>query len=132
MKTHGAVTSLVSGGFTFFAEWIGKRLGFHEWVANVLEFDGDRLSGGVAEPIVGREMKLTRLLALAREHEIPIAATMAVGDGANDLDMVKAAGLGVALHAKPIVAEQAHARIDHSDLTALLYLQGYMEEEFVR
>jgi phosphoserine phosphatase len=77
-------------------------------------------------------MKLTRLLALAREHEIPIAATMAVGDGANDLDMVKAAGLGVALHAKPIVAEQAHARIDHSDLTALLYLQGYMEEEFVR
>jgi phosphoserine phosphatase len=132
MKTHGAVTSLVSGGFTFFAEWIGKRLGFDEWVANTLEFDGDRLSGTVAEPIVGREMKLTRLLTLSREHEIPIAATMAVGDGANDLDMVKAAGLGVALHAKPIVAEQAHARIDHGDLTALLYLQGYNEEEFVR
>ncbi len=132
MKTHGAVTSLVSGGFTFFAEWIGKRLGFDEWVANTLEFEGDRLSGTVAEPIVGREMKLTRLLTLSREHEIPIAATMAVGDGANDLDMVKAAGLGVALHAKPIVAEQAHARIDHGDLTALLYLQGYNEEEFVR
>jgi phosphoserine phosphatase len=132
MKTHGAVTSLVSGGFTFFAEWIGKRLGFDEWVANVLEFDGDRLSGTVAEPIVGREMKLERLLALAREHDIPIAATMAVGDGANDLHMVKAAGLGVALHAKPIVAEQAHVRIDHGDLTALLYLQGYAEEEFVR
>jgi phosphoserine phosphatase len=132
MKTHGAVTSLVSGGFTFFAEWIGKRLGFDEWVANVLEFDGDRLSGTVAEPIVGREMKVERLLALSREHDIPIAATMAVGDGANDLDMVKAAGLGVALHAKPIVAEQAHVRIDHGDLTALLYLQGYAEEEFVR
>ena len=132
MKTHGATTSLVSGGFTFFAEWIGKRLGFDEWVANVLEFEGDRLSGTVTEPIVGREMKLERLLSLADEHEIPIAATMAVGDGANDLDMVKAAGLGVALHAKPIVAEQAQVRIDHGDLTALLYLQGYSEEEFVR
>ncbi len=132
MKTHGAITSLVSGGFTFFAEWIGKRLGFDEWVANVLEFDGDRLRGTVAEPIVGREMKLERLLTLSREHEIPIAVTMAVGDGANDLDMVKAAGLGVALHAKPIVAAEAHVRIDHGDLTALLYLQGYNEEEFVR
>ena len=132
MKTHGATTSLVSGGFTFFAEWIGKRLGFDEWVANVLEFDGERLTGTVTEPIVGREMKLERLLSLADEHEIPIAATMAVGDGANDLDMVKAAGLGVALHAKPIVAEQAQVRIDHGDLTALLYLQGYSEEEFVR
>jgi phosphoserine phosphatase len=104
MKTHGAVTSLVSGGFTFFAEYIGRRLGFDEWVANVLEFEGDRLSGTVAEPIVGREMKLERLLILSREHGIDIAATMAVGDGANDLQMIKAAGLGVALHAKPIVA----------------------------
>jgi phosphoserine phosphatase len=132
MKVHGAVTSLVSGGFTFFAEWIGKRLGFDEWVANTLEFEGDVLSGTVAEPIVGREMKVERLLALATEHDIPLAATMAVGDGANDLDMIKAAGLGVALHAKPIVSDQAAARIDHGDLTALLYLQGYNEEEFVR
>jgi phosphoserine phosphatase len=132
MKTHGATTSLVSGGFTFFAEWIGKRLGFDEWVANTLEFDGGLLNGTVTEPIVGREMKLERLLSLSRQREIPIAATMAVGDGANDLDMVKAAGLGVALHAKPILAEQAHARIDHGDLTALLYLQGYVEDEFVR
>jgi phosphoserine phosphatase len=132
MKTHRAITSLVSGGFTFFAEWIGKRLGFDEWVANVLELDGDRLAGTVTEPIVGREMKLERLLSLAGEHEIPIAATIAVGDGANDLDMVKAAGLGVALHAKPIVAAEAQVRIDHGDLTALLYLQGYSEEEFVR
>jgi phosphoserine phosphatase len=132
MKAYGAVTSLVSGGFTFFAEYIAKRLGFDEYRANTLEFDGDVLSGTVAEPIVGREMKLQRLTELAAEHSIPMAATMAVGDGANDLDMIRAAGLGVALHAKPIVAEQAHARIDHGDLTALLYLQGYAEDEFVR
>jgi phosphoserine phosphatase len=132
MKVHGAYTSLVSGGFTFFAEWIGKRLGFDEWVANVLEFDGDKLSGTVAEPIVGREMKLQRLQAIAEERDIPMAATMAVGDGSNDLDMIRAAGLGVALHAKPIVAEEADVRIDHGDLTALLYLQGYAEDEFVR
>jgi phosphoserine phosphatase len=132
MKTHGAVTSLVSGGFTFFAEWIGKRLGFDEWVANTLEFDGDILAGTVADPIVGREMKVERLLALAAEHDIPLAATMAVGDGANDLGMIEAAGLGVALHAKPIVSERAGARIDYGDLTALLYLQGYPEDDFVR
>jgi phosphoserine phosphatase len=132
MKVHGAYTSLVSGGFTFFAEWIGKRLGFDEWVANVLEFDGDRLSGTVTEPIVGREMKLARLTAIASERDIPLAATMAVGDGSNDLDMIRAAGLGIALHAKPIVAEEADVRIDHGDLTALLYLQGYPEDEFVR
>ncbi len=132
MKAYGAFTSLVSGGFTFFAEYIGKRLGFDEWVANTLEFDGDRLTGTVAEPIVGREMKLSRLMALTAEHNIPIAATMAVGDGANDLPMIKAAGLGVALHAKPLVAAEAEARIDFGDLTALLYLQGYNEEEFIR
>jgi phosphoserine phosphatase len=132
MKTHGAVTSLVSGGFTFFADWIARRLGFDEAVANVLEFDGDLLSGTVAEPIVGSEMKVTRLMTLAAEHDIPLAATIAVGDGANDLGMIKASGLGVALHAKPIVAAQAAVRLDHSDLTALLYLQGYAEDDFVR
>ena len=132
MKAYGAFTSLVSGGFTFFADYIGKRLGFDEAVANVLEFEGERLTGTVAMPIVGREMKLSRLQTLAREHEVPIAATIAVGDGANDLDMIRAAGLGVALHAKPVVAAEAHARIDFGDLTALLYLQGYSEEDFVR
>lgn len=133
MKAYGAVTSLVSGGFTIFAEYIARRLGFDEAVANVLEFDeADRLTGTVTEPIVGREMKLSRLEALAAEHEIPMAATLAVGDGANDLAMIGAAGLGVALHAKPIVAEEAPVRIDHGDLTALLYLQGYNEEDFVR
>lgn len=133
MKAYGAHTSLVSGGFTIFADYIAKRLGFDEAVANVLEFDADdRLTGTVTEPIVGREMKLARLNALASEHEIPMAATLAVGDGANDLAMIGAAGLGVALHAKPLVAKEAPVRIDHGDLTALLYLQGYDEQDFVR
>ena len=132
MKAYGAYTSLVSGGFSLFAEYFGERIGFDEAIANVLEFDGDVLTGTVADPIVDRSVKLERLLSLAEERQIPIAATMSVGDGANDLDMIKAAGLGVALHAKPLVAEQATARIDHGDLTALLYLQGYAEEDFVR
>jgi phosphoserine phosphatase len=132
MKAYGAYTSLVSGGFTIFAEYIAKRLGFDEWIANTLEFDGDRLTGTVASPVVGKEMKLTRLMTLVEEKNIPIAATIAVGDGANDLAMIRAAGLGVALHAKPLVAAEAEARIDFGDLTALLYLQGYNEEEFVR
>jgi phosphoserine phosphatase len=132
MKVHGAFTSLVSGGFTFFADYIGKRIGFDEAMANILEFDGDVLSGTVADPILGKEAKLSRLMTLAAFHDIPLAATLAVGDGANDLDMIKAAGLGVALHAKPIVAAEAQVKIDHGDLTALLYLQGYDEAEFVR
>jgi phosphoserine phosphatase len=132
MKTHGAFTSLVSGGFTFFADYIGKRIGFDEAMANTLEFDGDVLTGTVADPVLGREAKLARLNALSVEHDIPLAATLAVGDGANDLDMIRAAGLGVALHAKPVVAAEADVRIDHGDLTALLYLQGYSDEEFVR
>lgn len=133
MKAYGAYTALVSGGFTIFADYIARRLGFDEAVANVLEFDAeDRLTGTVAEPIVGREMKLQRLTALAAERDIPMAATLAVGDGANDLDMIHAAGAGVALHAKPMVAAEAPFRIDYGDLTALLYLQGYAEEDFVR
>src|SRR4051812_31052509 len=132
MKVHGAFTSLVSGGFTYFADYIGKRIGFDEAMANILEFDGDVLSGTVADPILGKEAKLSRLMTLAAFHDIPLAATLAVGDGANDLDMIKAAGLGVALHAKPIVAAEAQVKIDHGDLTALLYLQGYDEAEFVR
>src|SRR5690606_3766756 len=123
MKAYGAYTALVSGGFTFFTDYIGKRLGFDETVANTLEFDGDMLTGAVASPVVGKEMKLSRLRTLSQELAIPIATTIAVGDGANDLDMLKAAGLGVAFHAKPIVAAETHVRVDHGDLTALLYLQ---------
>jgi phosphoserine phosphatase len=132
MKAYGAYTSLVSGGFTYFAEYFAKRIGFDETLANALVLDGDVLSGTVAEPIVGRTAKLSRLETLAAYNNIPLAAAMAVGDGANDLDMIRAAGLGVALHAKPTVAEQAAVRIDHGDLTALLYLQGYTEDEIVR
>jgi len=132
MKEYGAYTALVSGGFTFFADYFGKRIGFHEAVANVLEFEGDRLTGTVTKPIVDKNTKRERLTTLAEERGIPLSQTMAVGDGANDLDMIRIAGFGVALHAKPAVAAEAGFRIDHGDLTALLYLQGYSDEEIVR
>ena len=132
MKQYGAYTALISGGFTFFADHFARRIGFDEAVANVLEFDADRLTGTVAKPIVDKSTKLQRLKDLAAEKGLAMADTMAVGDGANDLDMIRAAGFGVALHAKPAVAAEAQIRIDHGDLTALLYLQGYHEEEFVR
>lgn len=132
MKAYGAYTSLVSGGFTFFADYFGERIGFDEAIANVLDFDGDVLTGHVLDPIVDKTTKLNRLQTLAAERTVPMSQTLAVGDGANDLDMIRAAGLGVALHAKPVVAEQAAVRIDHGDLTALLYLQGYSDEDIIR
>lgn len=132
MKAYGAYTSLVSGGFTFFADYFAERIGFDEAVANVLEFDGDHLTGTVTKPIVDSATKLKRLRDLAREHEFTPAEVLAVGDGANDLPMLEAAGMGVALHAKPHVAAEAQYRITHGDLTALLYLQGYDDEMFVR
>jgi phosphoserine phosphatase len=132
MKAYGAYTSLVSGGFTFFADYFARRIGFDEAIANVLEFDGEQLTGTVASPIVDKATKLNRLKTLASERGLAMELTMAVGDGANDLDMIKAAGCGVALHAKPHVAAQADVRIDHGDLTALLYLQGYTDEDIVR
>ncbi|WP_342068314.1 phosphoserine phosphatase SerB [Devosia lucknowensis] len=132
MKAYGAYTSLVSGGFTFFADYFARRIGFDEAIANVLEFDGDSLSGTVSKPIVDKNTKKNRLLTLASERGLDVSQTMAVGDGANDLDMIGAAGFGVAIHAKPVVAEAAGIRIDHGDLTALLYLQGYAEDDFIR
>jgi len=132
MKAYGAYTSLVSGGFTFFADYFARRIGFDEAIANVLEFDGGRLTGTVAKPIVDKNTKRDRLLALAAERNLDLSLTLAVGDGANDLDMLAVAGFGVALHAKPAVAAAAGIRIDHGDLTALLYLQGYSEDDFVR
>jgi phosphoserine phosphatase len=132
MKAYGAYTTLVSGGFSLFADYFARRIGFDESTANELLFAGDLLTGMVKKPIVDRTTKLARLTALALEHDIPMAATLAVGDGANDLDMIRAAGLGVALHAKPAVAAEAGVRIDYGDLTALLYLQGFAEDEFVR
>ena len=130
MAAHGARCVLVSGGFTFFTGRVATAAGFHDNRANTLIEDGDLLAGLVGEPILGREAKLAAL----REEVAALGATpadaLAVGDGANDLAMIAAAGLGVAYRAKPIVAAQADARVDHADLTALLYFQGYRREAF--
>ncbi len=131
MRAHGALTALVSGGFTFFSGRVAAMAGFDIHRANVLIDDGAALTGAVAEPILDRNAKLTTLDALAAERGLARSATMAVGDGANDLDMLGAAGLGVAFHARPIVAAAAAARIDHADLRALLFLQGYPVSAFV-
>ncbi len=131
MRANGAYTALVSGGFTVFTGPISKMIGFHEHRSNLLiEADG-KLAGTVAEPILGQDAKKASLLELAAEKKVPMDLTLAVGDGANDLAMIEASGLGVAYHAKPKVAAAAHARIDHGDLTALLYIQGYRHGEFV-
>lgn len=131
MARNGARCVLVSGGFTFFTERVAAAAGFHANRANtLLEADG-KLTGLVGEPILGREAKLAALLAEAETLDIPLSETIAVGDGANDLGMIEVAGLGVAYRAKPIVAAQANAKVDHGDLTALLHFQGYREAEFV-
>ncbi len=131
MRAHGAHTALVSGGFTFFTALVAARVGFDENHANTLDFDGGRLTGRVQGAILGREAKRATLHRLSTERGLAIAATLAVGDGANDLAMIGAAGLGVAYHAKPVVAAEAAASIVHGDLTSLLYLQGYRREDFV-
>ncbi|MEC9243594.1 MAG: phosphoserine phosphatase SerB [Pseudomonadota bacterium] len=131
MKAAGAFTALVSGGFEQFTGPVGDKLGFHTQQANRLLVADGKLSGEVAKPILGRAAKAEALDRLAAERGLTREDVLAVGDGANDLDMLGLAGLGVALHAKPAVAAQAGVRIDHGDLTALLYLQGYREEEFV-
>lgn len=130
MRANGAICALVSGGFTFFTSRIARAVGFDVNQANELLFENDALTGIVKEPILGRQAKLDALIALREEHGLAPHETLAVGDGANDLAMIGEAGLGVAYHAKPVVAEAAGARIDHGDLTALLYLQGYRREEF--
>jgi len=131
MAGTGAITALVSGGFTWFTARVARLAGFAHDRANVLDVEAGRLSGTVREPILGREAKRQSLLDLARANGIPLEETMAIGDGANDLDMIRASGLGIAYRAKPVVAEAAHARLDHSDLSAALYLQGYRETELV-
>jgi len=132
MRRHGAYTALVSGGFTLVSASVAARAGFDEHRANILEFGpDDRLAGSVREPILGREAKLAALIELRGTLGLGPGDTMAVGDGANDLAMIAEAGLGVAFRAKPAVAAAARARIDHGDLTALLYLQGYRRTEFV-
>jgi phosphoserine phosphatase len=130
MRANGAHTVLVSGGFTVFAEKIAAAIGFHETRANVLVIDGKFFAGTVNEPILGREAKVATLIELRSSLGLDRAKTMAIGDGANDLAMLQEAGLGIAYHAKPAVAAAAHARVEHCDLTALLYAQGYRHSEF--
>jgi phosphoserine phosphatase len=131
MAAHGARCVLVSGGFTYFTERVAQAAGFHAQRANILLDDGaGALTGQVARPILGREAKLAALIEEAAAFGVDPAEAVAVGDGANDLDMIKAAGLGVAYRAKPLVAAEAMAQIEHCDLTALLYFQGYREAAF--
>lgn len=131
MRTNGSYACLVSGGFTLFTKAVAAQIGFDENRANTLLTSGSNLSGEVAAPILGREAKKATLLELRAKLKLDPAETLAVGDGANDLDMLQESGLGVAFHAKPAVAAAAAARIDHGDLTALLYAQGYRRDEFV-
>ncbi len=131
MRAQGAYTALVSGGFTDFTEPVAKMLGFDENRANALLSDGGVLTGHVGLPILGREAKIEALEEITAKRGLTPADAMAVGDGANDLGMLKLAGAGVALHAKPVVAAEVDLRINHGDLTALLYLQGYGSDEFV-
>jgi phosphoserine phosphatase len=131
MRAHGAMTLLLSGGFTWFTERVSQAAGFDTHSANILLEDGGRLTGMVKEPVLGRESKLQALECAAAGRGVTLSDALAVGDGANDLGMVLHAGMGVAWHAKPILAEAAAARIDHADLTALLYLQGYRETEIL-
>lgn len=132
MRKHGVHSCLVSGGFTLFVEKIAAMIGFDESRSNVLKLDPEgHLNGVVAEPIFGRDQKRATLIELRNRLGLTREQTTATGDGANDLDMIAEAGLGVAYHAKPAVAAAAQARIEHSDLTALLYAQGYRRDEFV-
>ena len=131
MHARGAATVLISGGFTRFAEPVGARLGFERVIANRLEIAAGALSGTVTKPIVDSATKEATLRSVAAARGIDLSQTLAVGDGANDLPMIRAAGLGVAFHAKPIVAAAAGARIEHGDLSALLWAQGIRRAEWV-
>jgi phosphoserine phosphatase len=130
MRSFGATTALVSGGFTYFTERVAAELGFDLQRANVLLDNGSTLTGEVAEPILDRDTKLATLKELAEKRGVQLSATLAVGDGANDLAMLQAAGLGVAYYAKPIVAAQVTNQIQHTDLRSLLFAQGYPASVF--
>lgn len=130
-RAHGTHTVLISGGFEVFSRWVAERLGFDEHFANALVVQDGVVTGHVREPLIGRQGKCAKLLETAETLGIGAAEALAAGDGANDLDMIAAAGMGVAYHAKKAVAEAAPVRVDHGDLTALLYIQGYRRDEFV-
>lgn len=132
MRANGACTVIVSGGFTFFTSRVQQAAGFDTNQANILEISDGRLTGRVIEPILGQQAKLDALFQYREKFKLAYDETLAVGDGANDLAMIMEAGLGVAYHAKPIVAARAHTCIDYCDLTALLFAQGYARDEFVK
>ncbi|MEO1656209.1 MAG: phosphoserine phosphatase SerB [Pseudomonadota bacterium] len=131
MTAHGAKAALVTGGFDMFASPVAERVGFHDVFANRLRSTDFRFTGQVAEPILGQNAKAERLTALCQEQSLTAVEVIAVGDGANDRAMITAAGLGVGFRPKPVLAEAADVVIQHMDLTALLYLQGYKRDEFV-
>jgi phosphoserine phosphatase len=131
MRAQGAHCAIVSGGFTYFTGRVADKLGFHGHYSNTLLLAEGKLTGKVAEPILDRDAKLATLKRLAAEHGLPLSAALTVGDGANDLAMLQAAGLGVAWRAKPVVAAAARARVDHADLRALLFAQGYRDAEII-
>jgi phosphoserine phosphatase len=131
MRAHNAMTALVSGGFTYFTSRVAALCGFDEHRANTLLDDGTALTGEVGEPILDRDAKLAALQDFATARGVKLGATLAVGDGANDLSMIQAAGMGVAFHAKPLVSAASRYRIDHADLRALLFAQGYEAARFV-
>jgi phosphoserine phosphatase len=131
MRAHGATCVLVSGGFTVFADRVAEAIGFDRALSNRLEIVDGALAGTVAKPIVDAETKRRTLLEEAARLGLTPAQTLAVGDGANDIPMIQAAGLGVAYHAKPRTAAAAHARVDHGDLRALLWAQGYSRDSWV-
>jgi phosphoserine phosphatase len=132
MKAKGAYTVLVSGGFTRFAEPVGEEIGFDRVIANRLGTEGGHLTGTVDEPIVGAQTKRAALLDAAAERRLDTSDALAIGDGANDIPMIEAAGLGIAYHAKPAAGAAAAARVEHNDLTALLYAQGYARSDWDR
>jgi phosphoserine phosphatase len=131
MKANGAVTMLVSGGFSYFTDQVRDLIGFDKAKGNNFEISEARLTGQVLEPVIDKYAKLVILKNFAAEYGIAVADTLAVGDGANDLPMIMAANVGVAYHAKPIVSKSARVSINHGDLTALLYIQGYKAKKFI-
>jgi phosphoserine phosphatase len=132
LRRHGVYTVLVSGGFKYFTTRVAQNVGFEEQEANDLEVAHGWLTGKVVPPVINRDGKVNALVRISAQHGIDIDDTLAVGDGANDLGMIARAGLGVGFRSKQIVAERAAVRIDHSDLTALLFIQGYRAEDFAK
>ncbi|MDE1897323.1 MAG: phosphoserine phosphatase SerB, partial [Rhodospirillales bacterium] len=130
MNAFGATTALISGGFSFFTARVAQELGFATHRANILLDDGAALTGEVAEPILDKQAKLAALEEFAAQRAVKLTATLSVGDGANDLPMLQAAGLGVAYRAKPVVAAELVNRVEHTDLTSLLFAQGYPASSF--